>query len=1122
MSAPELNVESVALSDTEQQAIYSQIVEQASRVSEASNRVLSIQNDRGPRIWGKQKWAQKHEADLKAANEVLETAKANAVKVINDAKLNGMSDPITETAHDQGPSSPNAALLTFLRQKVESASPTQVPAPGIQEQPAAPQDDPFKVSGPHRPAHDDQFFGRPVPVVPDRDPNEPIDPGNRRAGFPPVSSEETAAMSPVTLGGSSDLLDQEGVADDAVGRGPVVPEPISPSTPSAPEPLVDGAAGGGPGPIVPPGEPPITPPAPESVTPASPTTEPAAPAGPPTVGPDGEPITYAGPPEIGPDGKPVLPPRVEPGAPTLPVPPPPPRGPEATTSTPEVEKSKSETEADEAAARLDAAVEKLPDAAKAEVKKALEARSSEKADIEKRYGDQKKKWNQFKKWFGESAVCRGIGGALKVGQGAAEITAGMHTAGWTGLFGPALFAHGTAKTLEGISQIIGTLREGKPRSEMEKASTEIEAKGKELEKVINEYKDGDEAKIEALAKEMQLLESKRLDAKAAILSLRAKHSLTGMKKAIFGGTLGTALVTGLPTGMQALGGIPGLSTGHATFLSVKGWMFGYKAGEAAVAQGMGAHVGPTALLGHAGHTMGATSTLANVGWLAGGLAIAGAALFGQAKYSNIEFGRLQKEIAELEARSEALKGLEAETPAEAPAETPAVQGAPAVPVTPPPVSARAGELAPEGSSDRSDAQTTESSGDVGTRSDAVGNRDRAAENTTVAAAAETEEEYKNGDPRVGKECQLVGLEPVNNKEYDAATRQGKEHLNPKGVYQATVNGKKVFVRFDDENYKPTEKDIRAKVKSIILRKPSKGGPIREITVSVDDVIIEQQEKLAPVSEPPVTEKPEGEITKKEKPTESLTSDEKSEIERQVREIMPVALAQGGEWKLKPETATFSDESRDTTWVVNELLDRGIDSRVLIQPKGVEISKQKDRPYKTIIHDLWPAAIETILNEVPQAKKHAYESNIQSEIVQWVKENIEKEEKPPVTTVVAEEPAPSVKPGDNPIVDLETEPAAAPAISEPPATLTADGDSTAETETIGTAGEVIPSYNIEVGGDSYVFEPGKNLKYGDQNGVIQEIRDRGDKLAIMTTDNKELVVTKDQLSKGIERGVISLG
>ncbi|MEI6144396.1 MAG: hypothetical protein WCP91_02265 [Candidatus Berkelbacteria bacterium] len=525
------------------------------------------------------------------------------------------------------------------------------------------------------------------------------------AGPKPATADPTVTEVPkpaddevdVTLGEDLTDVDIE-LTDDPVDKGVTPGDPTPPKDPGGPTldvtlddespkppaappvfdvtepPAVASSGGIPPSPSV--GEP-TTETAPPPVPPTPP-EEPPTPPGPPPFGPDGEPLTPA---PLGPDGKPLPPPpRTETSPPLTPPPPPPPggseppppTGPETPAGTPE---DPTKKEADDAAKRLEAAVDKLPARSKELVKLALETKTREDARIEQRYGNQKSLWNRMKKGLNESWGGRALGGLLKVGQGLGEVATSALLAGPTGmLLSPALFSHGAMRGIEGALQVISAFGEYGGDMKIKDANSKIDKMTADLNKLILETEGKSDASherykaIHKIAEDIRLAEADKLTAQAGKFSLRAKMNVYGL----VGGVLGSAssvLVGGLPTGMQHFGGMfkpgtdlaatyanqfglhNGINIGHHTAIDVtKGWMFGYKGGESAFATAHGANVAGTQTVGLgsvAGHGMGATA-LGTKFLLGGGIALAGAAMILQARHD-------MKGVEELKAAAAALK-----------------------------------------------------------------------------------------------------------------------------------------------------------------------------------------------------------------------------------------------------------------------------------------------------------------------------------------------------------------------------------------------------------------------------------------------------------------------------------
>ncbi len=612
----------------EREAKLSGVVSRLAEFEAAQREAFKHENNKPMLFFGKRKadWQSrlaKLKENIQATAHLLNTAAA-------EAKAKGIDDPVGEVLNKRG------KLPLGYRESVQKAMKASEawiagPKPAITD-PAAPE----------------------VPKPADDEVDITLNPAAEDLTDVDIELTGDPVDKGVTPGDTTPTKDPGGPTLDVTLEDEPPKPPAAPPVFDVTEPPAVASSGGTPpSPSV--GEP-TTETAPPPVPPAPP-EEPPTPPGPHPFGPDGEPIVPA---PLGPDGKPLPPPPLTETSPPLAPPPPPPpggseppppTGPETPAGTPE---DPTKKEADEAAKRLEDAVDKLPARSKELVKLALETKTREDARIEKRYGNQKSLWNKMKKGLNESWGGRALGGLLKAGQGAGEvITAGL-LAGPTGmLLSPALFSHGAMRGIEGALQVISAFGEIGGDKQIGEANSKIDKMTADLNKLILETEGKSDASherynaIHKIAEEIRLAEADKLTAQAGKFSLRAKMNVYGL----VGGVLGSAssvLVGGLPTGFQNFGGAPFLSAGHTTAIDVtKGWMFGYKGGESAIATAHGAHTSTVGLGSVAGHGMGATA-LGTKFLLGGGIAIAGAAMILQARHD-------MKGVEELKASAAALK-----------------------------------------------------------------------------------------------------------------------------------------------------------------------------------------------------------------------------------------------------------------------------------------------------------------------------------------------------------------------------------------------------------------------------------------------------------------------------------
>lgn len=380
----------------------------------------------------------------------------------------------------------------------------------------------------------------------------------------------------------------------------------------------------------------------------------------------------------------------------------------ATTELPaviETEKN-GKKEVDLAVERLKSSLESLSPEAHSFVKTVIDIQQQEKGT-----------------WWKESSLARALGGGLKLGQGLGEfsLSSASFMTGPIGAFlSPAAFAHGSMRTVEGALQIIEAIAEAPASFRIGESTKIIDELTIELSKAVNEF-DGSSAGFEKIKEKSEAIKDKeayRLDLLAKKYNLRANFNRAGIVGGL-AGAAGQALLKGLPTGIQNMGGIlvnlskdsslaiPGP---HKTAFDLfKGWMFKYNPTDATALAEHGIKegaekgityatktIGDYNVSGHSvlGHSIGgvAKASLGMKVGLFGGLALAGAAVIWQTAHDKKESDRYKALAKEMKEKSELLSpaaettAASAEEPVTAAAEgTPVaapVEETPAPPVTP--------------------------------------------------------------------------------------------------------------------------------------------------------------------------------------------------------------------------------------------------------------------------------------------------------------------------------------------------------------------------------------------------------------------------------------------------------
>jgi len=588
----------------------------------------------------------------------------------------------------------------------------------------------------------------------------------------------------------------------------------------------------------------------------------------------------------------------------------PPEGPGGPTppeepKSPEAPKAPTE-KIEDVVARVEKSLEKITDEkTRKQVESALGVNRRETEDSEKRYG--KGLWGAIKKWTGETAVGRMVwgGGKLLAGAGLLALSESALMTGAVGaLVAPSLFAHGARLGGEGILQLI----EGASSLKLDKKLnvTRKEVNGLTAEIAAELAKPEPDSKIlSERARAIRGLEAEILDSKATMLEKRAKWSMAGL----WGGgvtALTGAALAGLPTGIQAMGGIKiagqlAAQPGHATFLDpLKGWMFGYHPGGelahvSAAAQNAGWALDGTKSVGAVGFN-GVGHSLGHVFWPGvAGVAIAGATMMVAMKKEGAYVEELKKQAKTMRGESEAIKddpfGEEAaDKKAKEEAGKTLTDAKPETPPDSPDGGKPGGGKADAGAPDTGTPDAEE----PGKPDEAPGVDDGKPKTGEPGADDEGPKPDEPGAEKDEEEEKKTGFE--NGKIYPA--KIGKhDHEN---TYHGEIDGKKVlYVIIDDLEKDEDVADKAMDVKVVKSKMVTKKGAEVHVTI--------HHEKEEPAETPA--------DTKKEKAVQAVEK----------------AFEKGAAWKIRPGMETDKPLS-------------GMDPNTEYHIEGFEINKPKIDKY----------------------------------------------------------------------------------------------------------------------------------------------------------------------------------
>jgi len=282
-----------------------------------------------------------------------------------------------------------------------------------------------------------------------------------------------------------------------------------------------------------------------------------------------------------------------------------------------------------------------------------------------------------------------------------------------------------------------------------------------------------------------------------------------------------------------------------------------------------------------------------------------------------------------------------------------------------------------------------------------------------------EEAQNEARVRVGEKYPATEIGAANKEEYENAT--GRTFSD--NIRVATVNGKKVFLRFSGEV--PAGADQEIVVEKIESVNPRRSEVDSDLTVKI--------------AEPEAaTESPE--------PTEtSVEPDPRLEA----KAVFGQMIQTGAEWRAvqtknlpekikvvvvktgaKDEIAIFADTVFEII-KFNPDANEGLNSKVQIRAKGVDGAPVVEIPFRTLFRTLTPEGIEKIVRGKKAKKQAALRTDLRDEMISYINENVagkkvgEPKEEPPekpsaepetlISTAKVEAPAET----EDPLIDALT-------------------------------------------------------------------------------------------------------